>query len=140
MDIYIKLFEVLFPVFFVVGIGYYLGKKNPPTTLAPKARCRKVALYCPGSFFSKLRPYFSHHDFSQGGFGYLEQFKATHHGFCPGPRRVRSVGRHLDYLLPIGHENPVVSVGFDRFNSRESTERGQYDPILSDLEAGGTEA
>ena len=28
MDIYIKLFEVLFPVFFVVGIGYYLGKKN----------------------------------------------------------------------------------------------------------------
>ena len=29
MQIYIKLFEVLFPVFFVVGIGYYLGKKNP---------------------------------------------------------------------------------------------------------------
>ena len=29
MTIYIKLFEVLFPVFFVVGIGYYLGKKNP---------------------------------------------------------------------------------------------------------------
>jgi predicted permease len=29
MDLYIKLFEVLFPVFFVVGIGYYLGKKNP---------------------------------------------------------------------------------------------------------------
>ncbi len=29
MDIYIKLFEVIFPVFFVVGIGYYLGKKNP---------------------------------------------------------------------------------------------------------------
>ena len=29
MDIYIKLFEVLFPVFFVVGIGYYLGKNNP---------------------------------------------------------------------------------------------------------------
>ena len=28
MDIYLKLFEVLFPVFFVVGIGYYLGKKN----------------------------------------------------------------------------------------------------------------
>ena len=28
MDIYIKLFEVLFPVFFVVGIGYYLGKKK----------------------------------------------------------------------------------------------------------------
>ena len=29
MDIYSKLFEVLFPVFFVVGIGYFLGKKNP---------------------------------------------------------------------------------------------------------------
>ena len=29
MDLYFKLFEVLFPVFFVVGIGYYLGKKNP---------------------------------------------------------------------------------------------------------------
>ena len=29
MDIFIKLFEVLFPVFFVVGIGYYLGKRNP---------------------------------------------------------------------------------------------------------------
>ena len=29
MEIYQKLFEVLFPVFFVVGIGYYLGKKNP---------------------------------------------------------------------------------------------------------------
>ena len=28
MNIYIKLFEVLFPVFFVIGIGYYLGKKN----------------------------------------------------------------------------------------------------------------
>ena len=29
MTLYLKLFEVLFPVFFVVGIGYYLGKKNP---------------------------------------------------------------------------------------------------------------
>jgi malate permease and related proteins len=29
MEIYLKLFEVLVPVFFVVGIGYYLGKKNP---------------------------------------------------------------------------------------------------------------
>mgnify|MGYP001236747825 CR=1 FL=1 len=29
MDIYFKLFEVIFPVFFVVGIGYYLGKKDP---------------------------------------------------------------------------------------------------------------
>ena len=29
MDIYIKIFEVIFPVFFVIGVGYYLGKKNP---------------------------------------------------------------------------------------------------------------
>ena len=29
MEIYLKLFEVLFPVFFIIGIGYYLGKKNP---------------------------------------------------------------------------------------------------------------
>ena len=29
MDLYIKLFEVMFPVFFVVGIGYYLGINNP---------------------------------------------------------------------------------------------------------------
>ena len=28
MDIYLKLFEVLFPVFFIVGIGYFLGKKK----------------------------------------------------------------------------------------------------------------
>ena len=29
MGIYLKLFEVLFPVFFIIGIGYYLGKNNP---------------------------------------------------------------------------------------------------------------
>ena len=29
MELYIKLIDVLFPVFFVIGIGYYLGKKNP---------------------------------------------------------------------------------------------------------------
>ena len=29
MEIYTKLFEVLFPVFFVVGVGYYIGKKDP---------------------------------------------------------------------------------------------------------------
>ena len=28
MDIYFKLFEVLFPVFFIIGVGYYLGKKD----------------------------------------------------------------------------------------------------------------
>jgi len=29
MEIYLKLFEVLFPVFFIIGIGYFIGKKNP---------------------------------------------------------------------------------------------------------------
>ena len=29
MELLLKLFEAVFPVFFVVGIGYYLGKKNP---------------------------------------------------------------------------------------------------------------
>ena len=28
MELYIKLFEVLSPVFFIIGIGYFLGKKN----------------------------------------------------------------------------------------------------------------
>ena len=29
MEIYLKLFEVLFPVFFIIAIGYFIGKKNP---------------------------------------------------------------------------------------------------------------
>ena len=29
MDLYIKLFEVLFPVFLTIGIGYWYGKKDP---------------------------------------------------------------------------------------------------------------
>ena len=29
MDLYLKLFEVLFPVFLVIGIGYWYGKKDP---------------------------------------------------------------------------------------------------------------
>ena len=29
MEIYVKIFEVIFPVFFVIGVGYFLGKKNP---------------------------------------------------------------------------------------------------------------
>ena len=28
-QIYIKLFEVIFPVFFIIGIGYWFGKNNP---------------------------------------------------------------------------------------------------------------
>lgn len=29
LAIYFKLFEVIFPVFFIIGIGYWFGKKNP---------------------------------------------------------------------------------------------------------------
>ncbi len=29
MEIHIKIFEVIFPVFFIIGVGYYLGKSNP---------------------------------------------------------------------------------------------------------------
>ena len=29
MELYLKLIDVLFPVFFIIGIGYYLGRKNP---------------------------------------------------------------------------------------------------------------
>ena len=29
MELYIKLFEVLFPVFLTIGIGYWFGKKEP---------------------------------------------------------------------------------------------------------------
>tara|TARA_B100001093_G_scaffold519257_1_gene607401 strand:+ start:586 stop:1485 length:900 start_codon:yes stop_codon:yes gene_type:complete len=29
MDLYLKLIDVTIPVFFIIGIGYYLGKKNP---------------------------------------------------------------------------------------------------------------
>ena len=52
MDIYIKLFEVLFPVFFVVGIGYYLGKKNPKidttfiTNFAANVGTPAMIIYC----------------------------------------------------------------------------------------------
>ena len=28
MELYLKLFDVLFPVFFIIGIGYYIGKKD----------------------------------------------------------------------------------------------------------------
>ncbi len=29
MELYLKLADVILPVFFIIGIGYYLGKKNP---------------------------------------------------------------------------------------------------------------
>ena len=29
MELYLKLIDVLFPVFFIIGIGYFIGVKNP---------------------------------------------------------------------------------------------------------------
>ena len=29
MELYLKLIDVLFPVFFIIGIGYYIGKTDP---------------------------------------------------------------------------------------------------------------
>ena len=28
MELYLKLFEVIFPVFFIVAIGYFIGKRH----------------------------------------------------------------------------------------------------------------
>jgi len=29
MELYLKLIDVLFPVFFVIGVGYFIGKRDP---------------------------------------------------------------------------------------------------------------
>ena len=29
MELYLKLIDVIAPVFFVIGVGYYIGKKDP---------------------------------------------------------------------------------------------------------------
>ena len=67
MEIYIKLFEVLFPVFFVVGIGYYLGKTNPKidttfiTSFAANIGTPEMVIYAitsTGINFEIFRDYF----------------------------------------------------------------------------------
>ena len=67
MEIYLKLFEVLFPVFFVVGIGYYLGKKNPKidttfiTNFAANIGTPAMIIYsltCTGTSFEIFKNYF----------------------------------------------------------------------------------
>jgi predicted permease len=67
MEIYLKLFEVLFPVFFVVGIGYYLGKKNPKidttfiTNFAANIGSPAMIIYsltCTGTSFEIFKDYF----------------------------------------------------------------------------------
>ncbi len=67
MGIYIQLFNVLFPVFFVVGIGYYLGKKNPKidttfiTNFAANIGSPAIVIYSLNSTnisFSTFKDYF----------------------------------------------------------------------------------
>jgi len=67
MYIYIKLFEVIFPVFFVIGIGYYLGKKNPKidttfiTTFAANIGSPAIVIYSLNSInisFDTFKDYF----------------------------------------------------------------------------------
>ena len=87
MEIYIKLFEVLFPVFFVVGIGYYLGKTNPKidttfiTSFAANIGTPAMVIYAitsTGINFEIFRDYFWYFtDIVFVILGLFRQFQAT---------------------------------------------------------------
>ena len=44
MELYLKLIDVLFPVFFIIGIGYYIGKKDPKTILQEYTQSNNLPL------------------------------------------------------------------------------------------------
>jgi len=78
MEIYFKLIEVLFPVFFVVGIGYYLGKKKPDfdnsfiTTFASNVGTPAMVIYSitsTGITFEQYSTYFIYYLIAIAGFG-----------------------------------------------------------------------
>ena len=78
MEIYFKLIEVLFPVFFVVGIGYYLGKKKPDfdnsfiTTFASNVGTPAMVIYSitsTGITFEQYTSYFVYYLIAIAGFG-----------------------------------------------------------------------
>ena len=78
MEIYFKLIEVLFPVFFVVGIGYYLGKKKPDfdnsfiTTFASNIGTPAMVIYSitsTGITFEQYTTYFIYYLITIAGFG-----------------------------------------------------------------------
>jgi predicted permease len=78
MEIYFKLVEVLFPVFFVVGIGYYLGKKKPDfdnsfiTTFASNVGTPAMVIYSitsTGITFEQYTTYFIYYLIAIAGFG-----------------------------------------------------------------------
>ncbi len=83
MEIYIKLFEVLFPVFFVVGIGYYLGKNNPKidttfiTSFAANIGTPAMVIYAitsTGINFEIFRDYFWYYLLAIGLFAFVGIF------------------------------------------------------------------
>ena len=78
MELYFKLIEVLFPVFFVVGIGYYLGKKKPDfdnsfiTTFASNVGTPAMVIYSitsTGITFEQYTSYFIYYLIAIAGFG-----------------------------------------------------------------------
>ena len=78
MEIYFKLIEVLFPVFFVVGIGYYLGKKKRDfdnsfiTTFASNVGTPAMVIYSitsTGITFEQYTSYFIYYLIAIAGFG-----------------------------------------------------------------------
>ena len=80
MEIYIKIFEVIFPVFFVIGVGYYLGKKNPKfdtnfiTTFAGNIGTPAMIFYTvttTGISFSIFTQYFIYALIMIGGFAVI---------------------------------------------------------------------
>jgi len=83
MEIYIKLFEVLFPVFFVIGIGYYLGKTNPKidttfiTSFAANIGTPAMVIYAitsTGINFEIFRDYFWYYLLAIGLFAFVGIF------------------------------------------------------------------
>jgi len=80
MEIYIIIFEVIFPVFFVIGVGYYLGKKNPKfdtnfiTTFAGNIGTPAMIFYTvttTGISFSIFTQYFIYALIMIGGFAVI---------------------------------------------------------------------
>jgi len=83
MEIYLKLFEVLFPVFFVVGIGYYLGKTNSKidttfiTSFAANIGTPAMVIYAitsTGINFEIFRDYFWYYLLAIGLFAFVGIF------------------------------------------------------------------
>jgi len=80
MELYLKLIDVIVPVFFVIGIGYYLGKKNPDintdfiTTFAGNVGTPAMIFYTittTGVTLSVFTEYFIYALIIIGGFSFI---------------------------------------------------------------------